>query len=175
MFIKRSLNWVNEACTIVGAAMFFVMILICFAQVIARYVFKNAMAWPEEASRFLFIWVAYLSMAYGLFMGSHLKIDAFVQFLGQRLQSWFKAFCMLISAAFMFFVAWKGWFMLDVVRLSGEVALTLPVPLYLVWFAIPFCFALTGIYSIYKTFTTFSEEVFYKQDNACGDKEVCSS
>ncbi len=152
MVIKRIVYWINEICTMVGAAMFFLMAVICFLQVLARYLFSSALDWPEESARFLFIWVAYLSMAYGMYVGSHLKVDAFVLLLNKRVQTWLEALSMLVSAGFMFFVAWQGWLMLEIVVESGEVALTLPIPLYCVWFSIPFCFAVTGLYGVYRIF-----------------------
>lgn len=152
MNISRILFRLNELCTMAGAAMFVVMTLICFGQVLARYLFSSAMSWPEEAARFLFIWVAYLAMAYGMYAGAHLKVDAFTTLLNRRLQAWLEALSMLISTAFMVVVSWQGWLMLELVKDSEEVALTLPVPLYLVWFSIPFCFAVTGLYSLYGVF-----------------------
>lgn len=43
-------------------------------------------------------------------------------------------------------IAWEGWRMLEIVIESEEVALTLPVPMWLIWFSIPFTFVLTGIH-----------------------------
>ena len=52
-----------------------VIAIIIMLQVIMRYVFVNTLAWPEELARYLFIWLAYLGLSYGVKMKSHLRID----------------------------------------------------------------------------------------------------
>ena len=51
--------------------------LIMFLQVIMRYVFKNTLSWPEEYSRYIFIWLAFIGMSYGIRYNCHVRIDIF--------------------------------------------------------------------------------------------------
>jgi TRAP-type C4-dicarboxylate transport system permease small subunit len=51
---------------------FFVILL--FFQVIMRTVFKNSLAWSEEASRFEFVWFAFLGASYAARLGAHNRV-----------------------------------------------------------------------------------------------------
>ena len=44
-------------------------------QVLTRYVFQHPAAWPEEAARYLFVWVALLGAALGVDRGVHFSLD----------------------------------------------------------------------------------------------------
>jgi TRAP-type C4-dicarboxylate transport system permease small subunit len=147
----KTKNWtyyLNEICTLIGSGMFILLTIICFMQIILRYAFSAAQDWPEEATRFLFIWTAYLGMAYAMYANKHLKVDIIDLLISKRMQSYMEIVGQLVSLVFMWIIAWKGWGLIAVVIESEEVALTLPVPLYIVWFSIPFTFALTGIYCL---------------------------
>ena len=61
-----------------------VMTAITFMQVIARYVFNFSFVWALELVTYLFAWLIFLGAAYGVRMGSHIGVDAFVQTLGRR-------------------------------------------------------------------------------------------
>lgn len=159
---KNVISQVNQICTLAAAAMFLGLTLICFLQVLLRYCFNVAQEWPEEASRFLFIWIAYLGMAWSMYSRAHLKVDILFLLVSAGARKWIEALGYLVSLGFMALVAVEGWKMLDIVIESEETALTLPVPLWMVWFAIPFSFALTGLYciiNIYDVLTRAPESV----------------
>ncbi len=58
-----------------------VMTLITFGQVIARYVFNYSFVWALELVTYLFAWLIFLGMAYGVRVGAHIGIDALVKSL----------------------------------------------------------------------------------------------
>lgn len=143
---KNWLYYLNEASTLLGSGMFILLTAICFVQVILRYFFNAAQDWPEEASRFLFIWLSYLGMAYAMYKDAHLKVDVIYLLLSKNATKVLNCICYIVSLGFMALIAWEGWRMLEIVIESEEVALTLPVPMWLIWFSIPFTFVLTGIH-----------------------------
>jgi C4-dicarboxylate transporter DctQ subunit len=51
---------------------FFVILL--FVQVIMRTVFQNSLIWSEEASRFAFVWFAFLGASYAARLGAHNRV-----------------------------------------------------------------------------------------------------
>ena len=51
---------------------FFVILL--FIQVIMRTVFQNSLTWSEEASRFAFVWFAFLGASYAARLGAHNRV-----------------------------------------------------------------------------------------------------
>ena len=138
----------NEVCSTVGSIFFLLMTVICVSQVIARYFFHSAMAWPEEASRFLFIWLSYLGVAYSTYARDHLKVDIIFTVVNYKIKKFLLISGEIVTLAFMLFLAYYGIVMLDIVIESEETALSLPVPLWIIWFSIPFTFVISGIYCI---------------------------
>ena len=146
----------NEFFSTLGSAFFLLMTFICVAQVIARYFFHSAMAWPEEASRFLFIWLSYLGVAYSTYAGDHLKVDIIFTVISRKAQKFLLILGEIITLVFMAVLAYYGLIMLDIVIESEEIALSLPIPLWIIWFSIPFTFALSIIYSMYNIYLYLS-------------------
>ena len=58
------------------------IVIITFTQVLFRYVFQFSLAWTEELARFVFLWLASLSIAYAFKMRSHFALT----FLMDRLK-----------------------------------------------------------------------------------------
>ena len=66
------------------ATLLAVMTCITFMQVVARYVFNYSFVWALELNTFLFAWLIFLGMAYGVRVGAHIGVDALVKSLGPR-------------------------------------------------------------------------------------------
>lgn len=50
-----------------------------FVEVICRYFLFYSVAWAEEITRYLFIWLTFIGSAYALFHGQHTEIDVLKQ------------------------------------------------------------------------------------------------
>ena len=74
IFVKI-FNHIEEALLSVT---FVIMTLICFIQVITRYIFHYSMPWSEEVLRALFVWSSCLGISLGFRTKSHLGVDAVV-------------------------------------------------------------------------------------------------
>ena len=57
------------------------LIVIVFANVVGRYVFNYSLAWAEEASRFIFIWVIFIGSVLANEKYEHMNLDILVQWL----------------------------------------------------------------------------------------------
>jgi len=51
------------------------IVVIMGIQVFMRYVMKNSLAWPEELTRYLFIWFVFLGIGYGIRYNVHIRVD----------------------------------------------------------------------------------------------------
>jgi len=58
---------------------FFVILL--FIQVVMRVVFQSSITWSEEASRFAFVWFAFLGASYAARLGAHNRVTFQFKFL----------------------------------------------------------------------------------------------
>lgn len=64
-----------------GAGMVAVMVIIILLQVFCRYVLGNALAWPEEASRFLMLWMTGLMAPTAFRRGGFVSIEMLTRLL----------------------------------------------------------------------------------------------
>ena len=69
-----------------GATCIGLMVVFILAQVFFRYVLGNALAWPEEASRFLMLWSAGLMIGTAFRRGGLVAIDMLAILLPRMLR-----------------------------------------------------------------------------------------
>jgi C4-dicarboxylate transporter, DctQ subunit len=53
-----------------------VMVVVIFAQVVARYVFGSSFTWSEELARYAFIWLVFVGLGAVTLRGEHIVVDA---------------------------------------------------------------------------------------------------
>ncbi len=88
---------------------FAAMVLVTFVQVVLRYVFNSGFVWALELTTYCFAWMVLLGISYGVKIGSHLGIDAFVKLFParvERLLVLFACLCCIAYAAILLVGAW---------------------------------------------------------------------
>ena len=129
------------------------MTLITFGQVIARYVFDYSFVWALELVTFLFAWLIFLGMSYGVRVGSHIGVDALVKALRPRAARIVGAVATLCCIAYALICLWGSWRYVATMHMIGTLAQDLPIPVWIPQIALPLGFALLAL-----RFT----EVFYR-------------
>jgi len=61
------------------------LVIVIFSQVISRYVLHVSLSWSEEVARFLLIWLAMLSAAYGFKARTHFALTIVVNRFNPKL------------------------------------------------------------------------------------------
>jgi len=87
-----------------------VMTLVTFAQVIARYVFNYSFVWALELVTYLFGFLIFIGMSYGVRVGSHIGVDALVKALkpkAARIVGGTAALLCLVYALIIFYGSWQ--------------------------------------------------------------------
>jgi len=51
------------------------LVLLVFTQIVLRYLFNSGIAWAEEVSRYLFVYVVFLGIAIGIHEKSHIALE----------------------------------------------------------------------------------------------------
>ncbi len=85
--LLRLINQIEEA--IISLLLVGITLLVFF-EVILRFVFNTGLTWGQEATLYLSAWFVLFGVSYGLKVGAHIGVDAFVKLfspLGQRLIS----------------------------------------------------------------------------------------
>ena len=89
-----------------------VMVVITFSQVVARYVFNSGAVWALELTTYIFAWLVLIGVSYGVKVGAHLGVDAFVRIAPARYQRWLILLATLLCcvyAGIMLYGSWDYW------------------------------------------------------------------
>ena len=129
------------------------MTLITFGQVIARYIFDYSFVWALELVTFLFAWLIFLGMSYGVRVGSHIGVDALVKALGPRAARIVGAVATLLCIVYALIGLYGSFVYVKTMHMIGTLAQDLPIPVWIPQIALPLGFALLAL-----RFT----EVFYR-------------
>ncbi len=97
--IGRFVAWVSLA----------LMVLVILLQVIFRYVFNNALPWPDEAARFLMLWMTGLIAPSAYRWGGFVAIDMVPTALPKRTGLLLLLILLVLSAAVLFVAIGFGW------------------------------------------------------------------
>lgn len=133
---RNAFKWLDthleETIMIISAILITVVILF---QIIMRYFFKNALPWPEEFSRFCYIYFVFMSIGYSIRNKSMLNVTMLQDFMPKRMQMLLDIIIQ-ISMAVIFGVF--TYYSTEVIRatlLSGQKATALQIPMTIPYFA----------------------------------------
>ena len=88
------------------------MVVITFSQVVARYVFNSGAVWALELTTYIFAWLVLIGVSYGVKVGAHLGVDAFVRIAPARYQRWLILLATLLCcvyAGILLYGSWDYW------------------------------------------------------------------
>lgn len=114
--MQRVDNWVTRFEEGFLALLLAAMTIVSFTQVVARYGFNTGWTGALEFTRILFAWMILFGMSYGVKIGAHLGVDAFIRLLPAklfRIVAVFGAFCGVIYAAILLQSDWLALFGVD--------------------------------------------------------------
>jgi C4-dicarboxylate transporter, DctQ subunit len=133
---------VNELEEGVIALLFAAMTLVTFTQVVLRYVFNSGFVWALELTVYLFAWLVLFGMSYGVKVGAHIGVDAFVKLFPDKVQ---RIFGLIVVAAGLIYGAILlsgSWDYVSKLYLIGIESEDLPVPQWLPMAILPIGVAL---------------------------------
>lgn len=114
--LLRVLNQIEEA---VIALLLVGITLLVFFEVVLRFVFNTGLTWGQEATLYLAAWFVLFGVSYGLKVGAHIGVDAFVRLfppLGQRLLS---ILAILLSLGYCSLFVYGAWVYLGKMKRIG--------------------------------------------------------
>lgn len=59
-------------------------VIIVFLQIVMRTVFSSSLVWSEELARYMFIWLIYIGVAYGVKKNRHISVEVLTYILGRK-------------------------------------------------------------------------------------------
>ena len=142
---------IDKTLSYVVAVLLVAMSLAVFGNVICRYFLDFSLAWYEEISRFLLIWIVFLGAVIAFIKGDHLGMDVLVAALPLHVRRFVIVFgdlLVLLALAIMFQGAWD--MAVDSLE-SGWMASSVPIPYGWVYMVGPVSAALMFIQALIKT------------------------
>jgi len=121
------------------------MTLVTFTQVIARYVFNYSFVWALEITGVMFGFLIFIGMAYGVRVGVHIGVDAFVKTLSRehaRVVNMIAASLCLLYAGI---VVVGGWIYVKKMHDVGILMQDIPIQQWIPRAILPIGFALLGL------------------------------
>lgn len=138
--VLAPLAWVNALVLKIGRGVGIVAIAFMVAailiQVVARYLFNNALPWPDEAARFCMLWMTGLMAPTAFRRGGFVALDMISGFLSKRIAAVLALILLLISIMILIMAVQIGY--KEVTGFGGRFATaSLYLPTFDGWFRVP--------------------------------------
>jgi TRAP-type C4-dicarboxylate transport system permease small subunit len=127
-----------------GVISLLVLFIVIIANVVGRYIFYKPIAWSDELSNYLFIWMCFAASAYVMSLDAHVRVTAIVSRLPLAAQKVISLIMNIIMFTTFFIYIMPSAGILDKLNRSNM----LRVPLKYVYFIIPFFSVLMCIHII---------------------------
>ena len=133
---------VNELEESIIALLFAAMTLVTFTQVVLRYVFNSGFVWALELTVYLFAWLVLFGMSYGVKVGAHIGVDAFVRLFPDKVQRVFGLIVVIAGLIYGTILLIGSWDYVSKLFLIGIESEDLPIPQWLPMAILPIGVAL---------------------------------
>ena len=121
------------------------MSVIIGVQVFMRYVMKSSLSWSEEIARYMFIWLIYIGISYGVRKDRHINVDAVRRILPKKVNAVVSIIADLIFLVFSIVVVMAGMKVTTKIFASGQRTPALQIPMGYIYMAVPIGFTLVTI------------------------------
>jgi TRAP-type C4-dicarboxylate transport system permease small subunit len=118
--LQRAMALVNRALLVPCMLALLAAAAVLTYSVFARYFFKIATDWQDEAAVFLLVGATFLSGAFVQSQRGHIGIEALAGFMSPRVNHWRLMLVDMASAAFCLFFSWKSWTLLHEAIKEGQ-------------------------------------------------------
>ena len=121
------------------------MSIIIALQVVMRYAFQASLSWSEEIARYLFIWLIYIGISYGVKKSAHVAVTATDLFLSSTQQKWMRLISNIVFFVFALCIFYYGRQVCATIARLGQQSPAMDIPMWMVYAAAPTGFCLTCI------------------------------
>lgn len=125
-----------------------IMVLVVFANVVTRYYLHFSLAWSEEVSRYLLIWITFLGAVLAYVDDEHLGLDIMVT----KLPSGLRKGLAVVTDVMVLYAIWlitEGGYSMMVDSWDWE-STTIPIPLGWAYTIIPLCGGIMFLQTLLK-------------------------
>jgi C4-dicarboxylate transporter DctQ subunit len=124
----RIMNQVEEG--IIGLLLVATTLLV-FADVVLRFGFDTGLLWSQELTLYMSAWFVLFGASYGLKMGAHIGVDAFVRLLPTAGQRAVSLLAVVLSLAYCGLFGYGAWVYLAKLKKIGLLMEDMSVPMWI--------------------------------------------
>lgn len=138
------LEWVASR---LGFALLLIMSFIIGLQVFMRYILNSSLMWPEEMTRYCYLWCSMLAIVMTEQRGAHLRIDVLREVFGVRVKKMLDIFSSTMTAVFYVIFIYLSAEMAIMVNDMEQYAISFDLPMVYVWLAFPLLCCVALVFS----------------------------
>ena len=143
--ISKVLKEANKLEEMFLIAIFILMILTSFAQVVNRNWLQLPLGWLEELALYCQVYVAFLAMELGLRDGSQISLTAIMDRLHGRVQQVVSILAKLVVVSFTILIFVKSIGIIEGLVTSGQRSPGLKIPMFIPYMALPISFGIAAL------------------------------
>lgn len=137
---------------------FIFIILLVLLQVVARYILNASVGWSAELSRYLLIWITWISASYAIRKREHIRITVLVDRFSKNAKKITELFVILVWGSFAFVMAYVGTEVVLQLYKMGQKTTTLGISMWVVYLIIPLGGILMLIRLIQQIYFVFKDK-----------------
>ena len=136
-----------------------IMVVVVFAQVVARYVFGTSIPWSEELARYLFVCSTWIGVSYSAKRGTHLRIT-FVRdmFTGNK-RKILELIVLAIWIVFALFMINQGFSLMQTIAAFGQRSAAMQAPMWIFYASVPIGLSLMIIRLLHRAALEYLPDV----------------
>ncbi len=159
----KILKWLDENFEEYVLMTLLVMIAsIMMLQIVMRYVFNASLSWPEELTRYCFVWSTFIGISYSIKKGSMLRIDAILGAMPKKVQDVIEILTQVVVLAFFGFLLSNAFEVVQGIYASGQKSPAIGIPMYMIYSCTVVGFSL-AILRGFQVLTTTVKQTFGSQ------------
>ena len=144
--IGRLISWVDKCFLTLAVVALVAIAVTVLLQICSRLFLPFSIAWTEELSRYLFIYMVALSVGVVLRQNRNISVELFHHLLGPRMQAAFQVLICALIGLFALLVLPYAWQYAQ--NGAWQTSPTLHVPMLYIFFSTVVTFALLLVYSL---------------------------
>jgi len=147
------------------AAGVLLMALNTVSNVVGRYIFQSSIFFSEELNRILIILITFAGISYAARQGRHIRMSAIFDALPVKSRKVLMIIIALVTAVFMFGLAWYALQYIQTQASRGRVLPSLQIPVWMILVWVPFGFFMTGLQYALTAIKNMIEKDIYLSTN----------
>lgn len=129
--MKKILKYLDKTEEALLTVLMIIMTVSIVIQVFSRTVFSNSLAWTEEISRLILVWVTFVGASLGIKRGAHIGVEAFTMILPKKINQIMKYIMLVLCAMFTIIIFKESLTVLQKQISTGQVSAAVQIPMWI--------------------------------------------